>query len=277
MSDSTSPTATLKRGFEISGVRVAVGASDQDVLDRLVALLPAGATPCDPETVERHFTLLTVGEGLWQYVMENGRSPIFPDLALVIPMLDHELRRYVASSAPDRVFVHAGAVSYRGRAIVIPGKTFSGKTMLVAALAREGAVYYSDEYAILDDDGLVHPYARPLALRMSDLQPSARHTVESLGGTAGVEPVPVGLIATTRYRPGATFSPQTRTAGQGMLTLLAHSMPVRDRPAETLAAVRRAASTALVLEGDRGEAETAARSLLEIAADVFPNGAEPGR
>ena len=277
MSDSASPRATLKRGFEISGVRVAVGASDQDILDRLVALLPTGATPCDPETVERHFTLLTVGEGLWQYVMENGRSPIFPDLALVIPMLDHELRRYVASSAPDRVFVHAGAVAYRGRAIVIPGLTFSGKTMLVAALARAGAVYYSDEYAILDERGLVHPYARPLSLRQPDSQPVTRHTVESLGGSAGEEPVPVGLIAATRYRPGATFSPEPRTAGQGMLTLLAHSMPVRDRPSETLAAVRRAASSALVLEGDRGEADTAAYSLLEIAADAFPNGAESGQ
>jgi hypothetical protein len=62
-----------------------------------------------------------------------------------------------------------------------------------------------------------------------------------------------------------------------MLTLLAHAMPVRERPADTIAAVRRAASTALVLEGDRGEAHVAAQSLLEIAADVFPNGAEPGQ
>jgi hypothetical protein len=85
------------------------------------------------------------------------------------------------------------------------------------------------------------------------------------------------MIATTRYRPAASFSPETRSAGQGMLTLLAHAMPVRERPADTIAAVRRAASTALVLEGDRGEADVAAQSLLEIAADVFPNGAEPGQ
>lgn len=58
-----------------------------------------------------------------------------------------------------------------------------------------------------------------------------------------------------------------------MLTLLAHATPVRERPVETLAAVRRAALTALVLEGDRGEADAAAQSLLEIAAGAFPNGA----
>jgi hypothetical protein len=277
MSDSRSPRAPLERGFEIYGVRVAVGASDREVLDRLVALLPAGATPCDPETADRHFTLLTVGEGVWQYELGNGRSPMFPDLALVIPMLDAELRRYVSSSATDRVFVHAGAVAYRGRAIVIPGQAFSGKTTLVAALARAGAVYYSDEYAILDERGWVHPYARPLSIRQPDPHPATRHTVESLGGTAGKEPVPVGLIAATKYRPAATFNPELRSAGQGMLTLLAHATPVRERPAETLAAVRQAASTALVLEGDRGEADAAAQSLLEIAAGAFPNGAGPGQ
>lgn len=277
MSDSPSASATLERGFEIYGVRVAVGASDQEVLDRLVALLPTAATPCDPEANDRRFTLVTVGEGVWQYEMGNGRSPMFPDLALVIPMLDAELRRYVASSARDRVFVHAGAVAFGNRAIVIPGRAFSGKTTLIAALARAGAVYYSDEYAVLDERGWVHPYARPLSIRQPDPQPAARHTVESLGGIAGEEPVPVGLIAVTRFRPGANFSPEPRSAGQGMLTLLAHAMPVRERPAETLTAVRSAASTALVLEGDRGEADAAAQSLMEIVAEAFPNGAGPGQ
>jgi hypothetical protein len=276
MSDSTSPRAPLERGFEIYGVRVAVGAPDRDVLNRLVALLPAGATPCDPETVDRRFTLLTVGESVWQYETRNGRSPMFPDLELVIPMLDGELRRYVASSAPDRVFVHAGAVAYRGRAIVIPGQTFSGKTTLVAALARAGAVYYSDEYAVLDERGLVHPYARPLSIRQPDPQPNARHTVESMGGTAGEEPVPVGMIAATRYRPEASFNPEIRSAGQGMLTLLAHATGIRERSAESMAAVRGAASSAVVIEGDRGEADAAAQVLLEIAGGAFPNGAGPG-
>jgi hypothetical protein len=276
MSDSPSPRAPLERGFEIHGVRVAVGASDRDVLDRLVALLPAGSKPCDPETVDRRFTLLTVGESVWQYAMGNGRSPMFPDLELVIPMLDGELRRYVASSAPNRVFVHAGAVAYRGRAIVIPGQTFSGKTTLVAALARAGAVYYSDEYAVLDERGFVHPYARPLSIRQPAPQPAARHTVNSMGGTAGEEPVPVGLIAATKYRPAADFSPERRSSAQGMLTLLAHVMGIRERSAESMAAVRRAASSAVVLQGDRGEADAAAQALLEIAGGAFPNGAGPG-
>jgi uridine kinase len=41
--------------------------------------------------------------------------------------------------------------------IAIPGRSFSGKTSLVTALVRAGAVYYSDEFAVIDRDGLVRP------------------------------------------------------------------------------------------------------------------------
>jgi hypothetical protein len=276
MSDPASLKAPFEQGFEIYGVRIALGAQSRDVLDRLVATLPAGTRPTDPETVDRRFTLLDAGDHLWQYDTGNGPGPMFPDLQLVITMLDTELRNYVASTAPHRLFVHAGTVAYRGRAIVIPGQAFSGKSMLVAALVRAGAVYYSDEFAILDEGGLVHPYARPLSIRRPDPQPDARQSVESLGGTAGEGPLPIGLIAATRYRPGADFSPERRSAAQGMLTLLAHTTGVRERPADTMASVRRAALAAVVLEGDRGEAGATARALLEIAAEAFPNGSRPG-
>ena len=277
MSDTGTSTTSFERGFEIYGVRVALGASDREALDQLVALLPAGTKPCSPGTVDRRFTLSEVRENIWEYEAGDGRSPMFPDLQLVITMVDTELRNFVASTAPDRLFVHAGAVAYRGRVIVVPGKVFTGKSMLVSALVRAGAVYYSDEFAILDSEGLVYPYARPLSIRSPDSKPNARHTVESLGGIAGEEPLPLGMIAVTRYRPGANFSPERRSAAQGMLALMANTTGTRERPADTMADLRRAASAALVLEGERGEADAAARLLLEISVDAFPNGARPGR
>jgi hypothetical protein len=277
MRDPRSLTARFEQGFEIHGVRIAVGASDREALDQLVGLLPAGASSCDPGTADRRFTLIETEEGIWQYESGNGRSPMFTDLELVITMVDTELRNYVASSAPDRLFVHAGAVAYLDKAIVVPGKTFSGKSMLVAALVRAGAVYYSDELAILDRDGLVHPYARPLSIRTSDPQANPRHTVESLGGTIGEQPLRLGLITATRYRPGANFSPQRRSAAQGMLTLLANTSGTRERPTDTMTVLKRAVSSALVLEGERGEADAAARLLLEMATDAFPDGARTGQ
>ena len=55
---------------------------------------------------------------------------------------------------------HAGVVGWRGRAIVIPGRSHAGKSTLVAELVRRGAVYYCDEFAVLHETGRVHPYRR---------------------------------------------------------------------------------------------------------------------
>src|SRR4029450_1319780 len=72
---------------------------------------------------------------------------------------------FVAEHAPHHLFVHAGVVGWEGRAIVMPGASFAGKTTLVQAWLERGATYYSDEFAVLGRAGRVHPFARPLAIR----------------------------------------------------------------------------------------------------------------
>jgi hypothetical protein len=274
MSDPVSPRPPFDRGFEIHGVRIGVGATDADLLDRLIGLLPPGTKTCDPATVDRRFALWDEG-GAWRCDSGTGPSPIMSNLSLAIGVLDTQMRLYIAHTSPERIFVHAGVVAHHGRAIVAPGETLSGKSTLVAALVRAGALYYSDEYAILDRQGLVHPYARPVSIRDAEGLSSTRLPIASFGGTAGEGSVPVGLIAVTRYRPEATWSPERRSAGEGMLALLAHAVPAHDRPAEVPAATKGAASTALVLEGDRGEADVTARDLLEAVASLA-NGARAG-
>jgi hypothetical protein len=187
-------------------------------------------------------------------------GPVDPRLALGI--LDAQLRMHIAVHAPDHVFVHAGVVGVGERAIVLPGRSFAGKTTLVAALVQAGAEYWSDEYAVLDADGLVHPYPKPLSVRINDTRETEEKPIESLGGLAGDRPLPVALIAFTSYRPGATWAPRPCTAGEGTVKLLEHSVAARSRTEQVLPAVRRAASDAMILEGDRGDADEAANALL---------------
>jgi len=184
------------------------------------------------------------------------------DLRLALGILDAELRMYIALNAPDYVFVHAGVVGTGERAIVVPGRSFAGKTTLVAALLRAGAEYLSDEYAVLDADGLVHPYPKPLSVRINDSRETEERPVESLGGRAGDRSLPVAVIAFTSYRPGVAWALRSCTAGEGAVKLLEHSIAARSRPEQVLAAVRRAATDAVVLEGDRGAADQAATALL---------------
>jgi len=77
---------------------------------------------------------------------------------------------HIAETAHDRFFVHAGVVGWNGRAIVIPGQSKIGKTTLVEEFLRIGATYYSDEFAVFDRRGYVHPFARPLRVRTDGLQ-----------------------------------------------------------------------------------------------------------
>ena len=117
---------------------------------------------------------------------------------------------------------------------------------------------------MLDADGLVHPYPKPLSVRINASRVTEEQLVESLGGRAGNRPLPVALIAFTNYRPGAVSVLRPCTAGEGAIKLLEHSIAARSRPEQVLAAVRRAATDAVVLEGDRGTAEEAANALLSM-------------
>jgi len=60
------------------------------------------------------------------------------DLEEVFEALESNLHFTVAVSAQRRIFMHAGVVGWRGRAIVIPGRSMSGKTTLVAELVTNG-------------------------------------------------------------------------------------------------------------------------------------------
>jgi hypothetical protein len=161
-------------------------------------------------------------------------------------------------------------VGWRGRAIVIPGRSRSGKTTLVAELVRAGAAYLSDEFAVLDARGRVHPFPKTLSIRGDggcDVHVQ-RKSAEDLGGVRGQEPLPVGLVVLAQHRRGAAWRPETLSAGQAVIEMLAHTVPARLRPAESLRALERAVAHATVVRGERGEARELAPRLLELVASV---------
>ena len=251
--------------FETYGLRVRVVADRAETLARVPALLPPGWRPSSAATVDTTFSLTPDGPDKF-ILAQDGRIILDDwrlDVALVV--LQRDLRMFVAVNAPELVFVHAGAVAHKGHAIVIPGKTYAGKTSLVAALVRAGAEYYSDEYAPLDEHGLVHAFAKPLSLRRGGGQ--ADHDVESLGGVAGSAPVPVGMVVIARYEPGAAWQPVRLSAGEAVLALLDDTLPAQTRPAESLGALTAAIESAVVLRGERGEAAELAPLLLEALED----------
>jgi hypothetical protein len=257
--------------FEAFGVRLAVGATDEAVLDQMRSWLPPGWKPCPDSDVEARFVISTEGtSGAYELTgiagdnsRDNKLARTF-DLDMLLEMLDFQLRVYLGRMSPDTIFVHAGAVAHNGAAMVLPSFSFGGKTTLVAALVRAGAVYFSDEFALIDKEGLVHPYAKPLSLRDDpDAAPHDHRSVESFGGVAGLEPVPLRMIVITTFKKGAEWNPQRLSAGAGAAALLERAVAARERTAEVMQTVSRAAERAVVIGADRGEADEVAPLLLE--------------
>jgi hypothetical protein len=181
--------------------------------------------------------------------------------------LQSDIDLQVATHAREGLFVHAGVVGWRGHAILIPGRTMTGKSSLVAALVRQGARYYSDEYAVIDDGGRVHPYTRPLSLR-NGAAPDQTGLVGTLGG-AEREPLPVTLIVSSVYQEEAPWCPATVTGARAVLSLIDNTVLAASAPTRTIRLAARLASRVVTLQGPRPEAAVVAPRLLQFVDDLL--------
>ncbi len=261
---------TASRSIVAYGIRVGIRTNRSEYLDQLLNLLPPVWKPSSVPLVDRLFSLQVGTAGLRKngrqrhQLFEDQRTTLSSkDLDRVLEVFEQSLKIYLAEMARGRVFVHAGAVGWRGKAIVIPGASHSGKTTLVAALIEAGATYYSDEYAVLDRHGRVHPFPTPLGMREPGSLNQRRCQAEELGGETGTRPLPVGSVLVTRYRPGARWRPSRLSKGQAVLEMLAHTVPARRRAQAVMATLPKAVTDAIALKGARGEAQEVASLILE--------------
>jgi len=244
------------------GVPLAIRTSDPALMPSVRRILPPDNVPIDLGVTQTEFALVRDKTGMFHVSQDDRPLARARELATAIGSLDAHIRLFIASNAPEHVFIHAGAVTHRGLGLLLPGPSLAGKTELVACLVKIGATYYSDEYAVLDPDGLLHPYPKPLSIRTRDRRESTDVDVGRLGGRRGTRPVPVAIIATTHYDATAAWQPEPRSKAAGVMILLAHSGLARRDPARALRSINRAVEHAQIFEGPRGEAEPAARALL---------------
>ena len=244
------------------GVRVGVRVNDAALIERLRSRLPPGAKISPMGTVDRMLSVIQAPPSerrgvknyhlLYADHMVVGRSH---RLDAVLDNYDTHLRMAMAELSRRKLFVHAGVVAWKDRAILLPGRTLAGKTHLVAELVKAGATYLSDEYAVLDEDGFVHPFAKPLSMRPSTTAPQVETPVEEIGGVPGRTPVPVGLVVMSQFE-GARWRPKRLTTGQGVLELLDNTFSAPQSPEHAIRILGRVASGATVLKGKRGDAGT---------------------
>jgi hypothetical protein len=257
---------TASLSFVSHGALIAVRVNEPALLEPLTAHLPPGSTPAPSPQVDDVYSLWAAGGGPHRLYHGSATLAQTSDLERVFEVLESALSFNVAVAARRGLFVHAGAVGWRGRAIVVPGRSMSGKTSLVAALARAGATYYSDEYAVFDERGRLHAFPGRLSIRKSGGTTGEKRSPEELGLRVGSEPLPVALVAVTDWQRGARWRPRPLSPGQAMLALLDNTVLARERPKLAMTTLGRVVEGSMALRGKRGEADEVAASLLEHPA-----------
>src|SRR3989442_9595933 len=113
-------------GFSIRsyGVRIGVRSNDPTALARVLELLPGEWEKVDLPVVDRLYSILVGGAGARPNVRrfsllygDHVRLARELDLDSVFEAFHSDLRLFVAEFAKHRVFVHAGVVGWKGKAI----------------------------------------------------------------------------------------------------------------------------------------------------------------
>ncbi len=266
---------TSSFGFEVYGVRVGIRANSNEVLsrvrERLPLVFPIGLSECEFDSCEHIFSVRWAEKRSQSHLFfkddEESHRQKYSDTKL--DLLDSKLRITVAEFAVGYAFIHAGAVRYGDTAMIIPAKSFSGKTTLVAEFAKLGLQYYSDEYAVIDEKGMLHPYPKQLSMRgiISDYE-QVEIDVEEYGGIKGVEPVKIGYVLVSKFRKRSRFAPQLLSSGEGIIECIANSVSIRHNPEFVLKVLGNVMNDAKVIKTGRSEAVRFAPRILEFIDQI---------
>ena len=254
---------------------VVVDGTGSDLLGRLAAFLPGQARVGDPRGPDVRYEVGAqapddLAEGRTWTVARNGELRFkAPTPEAVLRWLRSDLDHQVAVHAREGLFVHAGAVGWRGHAILVPGRSMTGKSTLVAELVRRGAIYYSDEYAVIDDRGRVHPYTRPLSLRGDPGSAEPAPDRGSSGPPADREPLPAALVVSAAYQAEASWSPTVVTGARAALALIDNTVLAATEPARTLRMAATLGPGVVMLQGMRPDAQLVAPEILRFIDDLL--------
>lgn len=260
--------------FKTYGVTVRIECGNADLLEKAKSIAKRSflgrltIVSDASEAVDYSFGLNYSKDQKYQ-LYENGRFRSEADTEFILlNFFTSYLRVTVAERAEPWVFVHAGVVGVKGRAIIIPGNSYTGKTTLVAELVKRGADYYSDEYAILDESGLVHPFPRDLSVRIDgDRSTVVQVSPSDLGCRIATGAAPVGLVLITEFESTATWIPEQLTLGNGIKELVPHTVSVRFNTEFSLKVLNKTLNRAIILKGPRNDAVDFA----EIALSLMDN------
>ena len=240
------------------GVRSDCAAVIGEIKKRLPEILPMGWTEIKNGAPGYVFSIIFGGKSGEKASVFKNEELLAENISLGEnwDFIKSQIRITVAEFSTEYVFLHAGVVGWKGKAIIIPGNSFAGKTTLVREFVKRGAEYFSDDLTVIDKNGFVHPFPKKLSIRgILENNQQVDFDVEELGGKRGDKPIPVGFLLLTEYRKSARLKLKLRSAGQGVMECIAHSLSVRQNPAFVLKVLNIITKDAIILKSFRSEAK----------------------
>ena len=248
--------------FECLKVKIAFRSNNKVFIrhlrKRLPQILPIPWKEIDLGKAEHSLSILKGLNSKDEYRIYSGSEFVLANTSVdeILNYLETQIRSKIAEFAQDFIFLHAGVVSWKGKGIIIPGKTFSGKTTLVSELIKRDCEYLSDEFAVIDKNGYVHPFPKKLSVRgIIDEFKQVDLEVEKFGGKHARKPVPVNYLLLTEYKKEKKKPRiEIHSPGEGVMASVANSISVRQNPKFVLEVLGVVANQALILKTKRGEA-----------------------
>jgi hypothetical protein len=155
--------------YAIVGVPVVVRSDLAEALDRIDETYVAFRQEAGPLAGALAIEVARQQDGRAVWVRDSdGYAQSWPTAeAAVVDALGRIVQGVLARLHARGVYaIHAGAMVYRGAALIVAGKSGQGKTTLVLGLLRRGLGMLSDEFAIVEPETQhILPYRRSLHIR----------------------------------------------------------------------------------------------------------------
>jgi hypothetical protein len=183
--------------------------------------------------------------------------------------LESDLGLFAAERLDGLVAVHAALILAGDVVVVVPGRSFTGKTSLCVAALDAGYTVLSDEYCLVHPGGdVVGGWPRRLRVRGED------GAVTRRDGPVVHDPVVPTLVAALSYDAESSgLDIEAMSPGDVTIALLDNTVCGASRPTFAFDAAVAVARRVPGVRGTRGEAAGALEALIDVArsAEAVPS------
>ncbi|MCW5867210.1 MAG: hypothetical protein KIS61_08085 [Candidatus Eremiobacteraeota bacterium] len=169
--------------------------------------------------------------------------------------LRREVHAYIATHSPSHLFIHAAAVQLPHCLLVLPARTYSGKSTLTKAFLDLGYPVLSDEFCVLQESR-VYPFPRDLLLR----DPDQAIKLPEPPPYCDLPPA-IFSLKYQKDEPGLALQPLS--AGQAVMQLIDNCVSARYLTPQRLGWLAHFCQKGVAFSGTRGDAALVAQLIID--------------